>query len=139
TGEAEAWCWRRRGVRHCGGAAKFVGKCVVDCTAGRETVERRILVEARHLDRPLDRLACTAKGKASIRLARYREHAPVDRRRVRPVDREFCLAGGLALIERREIEKRKAHRALDLEGPLARQENRRRMRVDASDLRAAMG
>jgi len=54
------------------------------------------------------------------------------------IDVEFCLAGGLALIQRRIIEKRIAHRALDLDDTVAGEKNHGAMSVEAPDFRAAI-
>ncbi len=95
--------------------------------------------EAAHLHRPLDRRAVAVEREPPVRLARDRHDPAVDVGRERPVDLELGLAGRLALVEGRIVEKREAHRALDLPGAVAGQEHRRRMGVDALDRRPAMG
>jgi hypothetical protein len=67
-----------------------------------------------------------------------RQHAQIDIGCEKAVDLQLRVAGGLALFQRRIIEERELHRALDLHHPLACEEHRRAMRVDACHLRAAM-
>ena len=127
---------RVRGGDH---PAKRVRKRVVDAPCLGEMVQRLGLVEAAHFDRPLDDLAVTADREPPVRRARDRDHAAVDLRRIAPVDLDLGLAGGLALVERRKIEEREFYRALDLECSLAGEKHRRRMGIEALDLRTAMG
>ena len=135
---------RRRGRRGAGmrrrhRAAERVRQRRIDRARLRQTVERRILGEAAHLDRPLDRRAAAVEREAPVGRAGDRHDAAVDFGRKRPVDLELRRAGRLALLERRIVEKREAHRALDLQRPLAGQEYRSRVRIDALDRHAAMG
>ena len=109
------------------------------CPSIRQTIERRVLVEAAHLDRPFDRLAVAAERETAVRLARDRDDAAIDLRRERLVDLKLGLARGLALRGGRIVEKRKLDRALDLVDALAGEEHRGRMGVDPPHLRAAMG
>ncbi len=74
-----------------------------------------------------------------VRLARDGHHIAIDRRRERAVDRKLRLAGGLALLERGEIEEGKAHRALDLERAPTGEEDRGGVGVDARHRLAAVG
>ena len=83
--------------------------------ASARPVERRLLVEAAHLDRPFDRRAGAVEREPAVRRARDRHHAQIDLGRERPVDLELGLAGALALIEGRIIQEREAHGTLDLE------------------------
>ena len=117
----------------CGdGAAERIRQCFVDLAG--EVIERALLVEALHLDRPLDRRARAADGELSICFPRDRHDATIDFRRVGGVHRQFGLAGGFALFQRRIIEKRKAHGALDLERAIAGEKHRCRMGIDAVTL-----
>ena len=102
-------------------------------------VERVVLVKARHLDRPFDGFAAAIQGEGAPGSARDRHDAPIKLRRKFAIDVEFCLAGGLALIQRRIIEKRVAHRALDLYGALAGQEHDRGVGLAAPYCGAAIG
>ncbi len=103
-------------------------------------VERRVLVEAAHFDRPFDRACRHRRARAGRPASRViAHHAAVDLGRERPVDAKLRLAGALALGERRIVQERKAHRALDLEGAVAGEKHRGRMGIDALDRLAAMG
>src|SRR5262249_4583867 len=75
----------------------------------------------------------------SVGLAGDRDHASIDIRSECPVDVELGRTGSLAPVERRIVEKRKPHRALDLERAVAGEEHRGRVGVDALDCVAAMG
>ena len=76
--------------------------------------------------------------QASVRLARDRHDAPIELWREGPVDLEFGLACGLALLRAWRNRETEIHRALDLVDALAGEEHRGRMRVDAPDARTAM-
>ena len=117
------------GARH--RASERVGEIAVDAPGRRQTVERLVLVEAPHLDRPFDRLARSVDREAAVSGSRNRHHAPVDCGRVGAVDLDLGRAGAFAFFQRRVIEERKPHRALDLEGAWACQEHRGGMGVDA--------
>ena len=127
---------RRGRVRLGHRTAERIGEAGIKLAALRQKVERLRLVEAPHLDRPLDHRTLAVERKPPVRLARDRNHAAVDVRRERPVDGKLGLASGLAFLQGRIVEERKAHGALDLERPIARQEHRRRMRVDPANRRA---
>src|SRR5262249_52432197 len=101
--------------------------------------ERRVLVEAVHLDRPFHRRAGAIELEGAVLLARDRHHAAVNLGRERPIDPKLRLAGALALGEGRIVEKRKAHRALDLQRAVAGEKYRGGMGIDALDRLAAMG
>ena len=116
-------------------AGKLVGQRVVDTPILRQMIERLVLVEAPHLDRPFDRLSGAVELQPAVGRARDRQHAPVELRGERPVDLQLRQAGGAAFGQGRVVEERKSHRALDLERAIPRQEHDRRMGVDASDLR----
>ena len=139
VGEAGGLVDRRRRVRLRHRPPERVGERAVDLLRVGQMIERLRLVEAPHLHRPFHRLAGAADGERAVFLARDRHRAAVDRRREGSIDLDLGRAGGLAPVERRIIEERKAHRALDLEGALAGQKYRRGMGVDSLDRRAAMG
>jgi hypothetical protein len=124
-------------VRSGDGARECVGKCLVDF-AGR-SIECTRLVEAKHLDRPLDRCALAADCQSAVGFPGDGDDAPVDVRRIGSIDGKLGLAGRPALGERRIIEKGEAHRALDLERAITGEKHRGRVGVDALDTRAAMG
>ena len=123
---------RRFGVGRGDGAAERIGEIVVDLIG--DVIERAVLVEPHHVDRPFDRLAVAADREPAVALARDGDDAAIKFRRQRPVDLDLGLARGFALGERRIIEKRKAHRALDLQRAVAGEKHRRRVGVDAPHL-----
>ena len=127
-------------VMHGGDGKRELGaERIVKLAALGDMVERIVLVEARHLDRPFDGFAAAVQGERTTGLARDRHDAAIKLRRKFAIDVEFRLAGGLALIQRRIIEKRVAHRALDLDGALAGQEHDRGMGLAAPYCGAAIG
>ena len=63
-----------------------------------EPVERRILVEPAHPDRPFDRLAVTAERQSFVGSA-DRNDTAINLRRERPVHRKLGVASRLALCE----------------------------------------
>ena len=129
---------RRRRMRLRHRAAERVGQRVID--ARRARPDDRASASRRNgaSPPPIPPARLRRRWRGAVGRARDRHHAAIDRRRERAVDRDLGLAGALALVERGIIEERKAHRALDLERALARQEYRRGMGVDARHLRAAM-
>jgi hypothetical protein len=104
----------------------------IDLPRVGEAIERLRLVEAPHVDRPLDRLAVAAERKGAVATARHRDDATVKLRRKGPVGLDLGEAGGLALRERREVEEGETDGALDLEGALAGQEHDSGVGVDAA-------
>ena len=121
-------CGRVRGGNR---AAERIGEIVVDLI--HQVIERAVLVEARHVDRPFDRFAVAAECQPSIIGARDGNDAAIKFRRQPPVDLDLRCASGLALGERRIVEKRKAHRALDLQRAVAGEKYRGRVGIDAPD------
>src|SRR5437764_149023 len=107
---------------------------LVEFAAFRKPIERPILLEARHLDCPVDRLAGTVDRERTIGLACDRHQASVQSWREFAIDREFGLASNLALLQGREIEKRIADRALDLEREVAGEKDDRGMGLMTTDL-----
>ena len=130
-------CRAAVGRRH--RAAERVRQRRIDLAVVGQAVERRVLGETAHLDRPLDRRAAAVERQPPVWRARDRHDAAIDVRRERPVDLDLGLAGRLALVEARIVEEREAHRALDLERTRAGKEHGRRVGIDALDLRPAMG
>ena len=122
---------RRRLVGGGDGAAERIGEVVVDLV--RQMIEGAVLVEAAHVDRPFDRRAVAADREPSVTRARDGHDAAINFWRERPVDLDLGFAGGFALFERGKIEKRKAHRALDLQRAVAGEKHRGRVGVDAPD------
>ena len=118
-------------------ARECIGERQVD-SAIRQPIERRVLVEAVHLNRPFCRLARSVEREASVGFARDRHDAAIELRRERPVDFELGLAGGLAFRDVGKIQEGKLDRALDLVDAVAGKEDRGRVRVDPPNARAAM-
>src|SRR5262245_37842799 len=130
--------WRLlvRGRHH---PAEPVGEFAIDTAALGDTIERLVLVEAQHLDRPLDRLTLSVERETAIGLARDRNDAAVNVRREGAVHLELGRACRLTFLQRGVIEKGKAHRTLDLEGVIAGEKHRRGVRIEALDVAPAMG
>ena len=63
----------------------------------------------------------------------------VDLRRELAIDPDLFVAGGFPLLQRRIIEEGKADGALDLQRAVAFQKNRRRMGIDAMNMRMRRG
>jgi hypothetical protein len=114
-------------------ARELVRYCEIDCPRVGEVVERLRLVEAPHVDRPLDRFAVASECKVSGATARHRDDAAIKLRCEGPVCFDLGEARSLAPFDRREVEKGKLHRTLDLEGALAGQEHDPGVGVDAAD------
>ena len=104
----------------------------------RQVIECLALVEATHLDRPLDRFTFAADREPAAAIACNRDDAAIDRRGKGAVDCDFGLTGDFAFFQCREIEERKSHGALDLDRPVAGQKNHGGMGVDALDRQATM-
>ena len=102
-------------------------------------IERRVLVKAGHFDRPFNRLAFAVEHQRTICLSRHRHEAPVKPRREIAVDVELRAASGEPPVERRIIQKRIAHRALDLDGAIAGEEHNGCMGLNPAHRRAAIG
>src|SRR5262249_35342776 len=86
-----------------------------------------------------DRRAGPADRELCRGLARDRHHAAINFRRVGCIHRNLGFACLLALLERRIVEEGKAHVALDLEGAVAGEKNRCRVRVDPLHLLSTIG
>ena len=113
------------GVKRRHRAAERIGERRIDLARLRQSVERRVFVEAAHLERPFDRRAGAVEREPAAVLARDRDHAAVDVGRERSIDAKLGLAGFFALGECRIVQKGKAHGALDLQGALAGEKYRR--------------
>ena len=94
------------------------------------TIERLLLVEPRHFDRPFDGSTRAVDFEGAIGIARDGDNAPVELGGVAGIDLQLLLAGALALLQRRIVEKRQAHGPLDLQCPVAAEKNHRGMGVD---------
>ena len=102
-----------------------------DCPGGSDTVERLLLIEPHHFDRPFDRGTLSVDFKNAVGIARDGNNAPVELRRIAGVDLQFLLAGALALLQRRIIEEGQPNGALDLQCPVPAEKDHGGMGVDA--------
>ena len=96
-----------------------------------ETVKQTRLIEADHLDQPLDGRSLAAETQAPASVAHHRGDPYVDVGRRPPVEGDFRLAGGSPERRGREIEVRETHGPLELVGAIARQEHHRDVGLDA--------
>ena len=118
---------RRDGIGNCR------GKRSCDFATFGQLVERCVLVEASHLERPLHRLAGPVDHQSAVPFAGHRDDPPVDGRREGLVHGEFGLACRLPSIQGGEIQKGQLDVSLDLERTIAAQEDYGRVRIDARD------
>ncbi len=137
--EMRVRCCRHHPMRRRHGAPEFIGQRFVNFADLSQMVEGLALVETTHLDDPFDRLAFSVNHEPAICLACYRVRAAVNRRGVSAIDCDLGFTRGPPAPKGGKIEERKAHRALDLERPLAGQKNRGGVGVDTLDRRATMG
>ena len=107
---------------------------VFDLAAQEALFERRVLRQALHLDRPIDRLADRFHSGR-----RHRHHPEVDLRRQTPIEAHFLLAEMLAFLGRGEIDEAEAHGFLDLVGETVGQEDDRDVRLTNADLSRRRG
>ena len=101
----------------------------LDAAGSGEVIQGFAFIEPGHFDGPFD------GGPVAVDLdatgcPRDRNDAPIKLWRVASVDREFLLAGSLALVERRIVEEGQPHRALDLQHPVGFEEHDRGMGID---------
>ena len=98
-------------------------------------VEQAVLVEAMHDDQPVDgvvgRLADLAQRQLAVAPRRTGADAEIDLRRQLAVDLDLGRAHRGAPLDRREIHVGELHRALQLVGALAGEEDHGAVRVDA--------
>ena len=102
-----------------------------------QAVQFPAAVEAAHLDQPFDRRARPAEPQPAV-AADHRGDADIDVLR-RPVDLELPAAALLAPVQGGEVEIVGAQGALQLPGPVARQEDARDVRVHPLHRGAAVG
>ena len=121
------------------GAREPVRERKVDGAGVRKVVEGLGFVETPHFHGPFDACAAARECQGAIALPRNANHAKVERGCESAIDLELRLASRTPLRQRREIEKRIANRALDLEGAITGQKHRRRMGIDAPHRRTPMG
>ena len=103
----------------------------IDRPGGSDTVERLLLIEPHHFDRPFDRGTRSVDFKDPVGIARDGNNAAVELWRINGVDLQFLLAGALALLQRRVVEEGQPNGALDLQGPVAAEKYHGGMGVDA--------
>ena len=96
-------------------------------------IERLVLVEALHLDGPLNRLPLPPECELAVSLARDRYDSPVNGGRMGAIDCDLGFAGRLAPFKGREIEERKADCALDLQGSSSGKKDHGGVGIDAFD------
>ena len=89
--------WRRC-VRSRDHPRQIIRERKIESSLIGEPVERRVLVEPAHPDRPFDRLAVTAERQSFVGSA-DRNDTAIDLRRERPVDRKLGVASRLAFCE----------------------------------------
>ncbi len=105
----------------------------------RQMIDGLALVETSHFNRIFNRRTVSADAQRSIVSLRDGDDTTVDLRREPVVDVHLLMAGSFPLRQCRVIEIWKADGALDLQRPGAFQKNRRRMRIDAMDMRMGFG
>ena len=103
----------------------------IDRPGGSDTVERLLLIEPHHFDRPFDRGTRSVDFKSPVGIARNSNNAAVELRRIAGVDLQFLLAGALALLQRRIVEEGQPNGALDLQCAVAAEKYHGGMGVDA--------
>ncbi len=104
-----------------------------------QMVDGLAFVEAAHFDGIFDRFSLAVDLERSVAILRDRDHAVVDLRREPAVYFDLFVAGGLALLKRRIVEKGKTNGAFDLERAAVLEKNRRRMGIDAMNMRMCRG
>ena len=95
-----------------------------------DAIQRLLLVESGHFDRPFHRHAAAADRQAAIIGAVDGDHPQVELRGVDRIDFQFLFAGAFALFERRVIQERQPHRPLDLQGAVTAEKHHRGMGID---------
>ena len=75
---------------------EFLGKCIVDTLRLGKSVERLVLIEADHFDRPFNRRAVSANRQSSERIPRNWYDATVKLGGECLIDRKLILAGRVA-------------------------------------------
>src|SRR5262245_17005616 len=130
--------WLGGSVKRSDRAAEGIGERGIDHAPLRQAVERCVLVEAAHFERPFHRGAAAIERQPAVRLARDRKHAAVDIGRKRTIDLKLRLAGALAPGNGRIVEEGKADRTLDLQGTLTDEKHRGGMSIDALDRATVM-
>ena len=126
---------RRDGV---GGRDRFrdgVDESGIERAGLGQMVDGLAFVEAAHFDGIFDRFTLAVDLERSVAALRDRDHAMVDLRRELAVDPDLFVAGGFPLLQRRIVEEGKTDGALDLQRAVAFEKNRRRMGIDAMDMR----
>jgi hypothetical protein len=101
-----------------------------------DPIQQRFLVEARHLEQPLDRLALASDRERATSALGDGHHLVIEHRRGAAVEAQLGVERLLAPGQGGEIEKAVAYRALPLEGAIAHQEDQRGMGGDLLDVRA---
>jgi hypothetical protein len=97
------------------------------------------MIEPGHLDRELDRCTGPVKRERTVVCLRYWDDPAINFRREWLVDTDLGLASQPAALQGRIVEKRNPDGSLDLQGTIAVQKHRSRMRIDTFDLGKAHG
>ena len=108
------------------GVGQVFHQAAVQFFALRQPVEQGVLIEADHIDHPLDNLSTRPiciEAQGSIRFADDRRHATVNVRRGAPVDADFRLTGQAAVFQGRKIQIGKDDGAFQLEHPVPAQKH----------------
>ncbi len=129
---------RRGGVERGDGVGQRHHQRDIQAPGLRQPIEQRTLVEADHLDHPVDRHSRAAEGERPVGLARHGENAEVHVRGGAPIEAHFRLARDAPQVRGREIEIVEAHGTLELVRARTGQEHDRGVGVDAFDARAVV-
>ena len=106
----------------------------VQLTTLGQAIEERVLVEADHLDQPINRRARPADRERPTVFPSDGTHSQVQRGGGAAVEAHFGLAGGVSQLDRRKIHVVEPNGPFELVGPIARQPHDADVRVDAFDL-----
>ena len=97
---------------------------------GGHAVEKRLLRESAHDEHPFHGPAASAQPQSAVGLFAYRHHFEVKLRRRPGIDAQLVEAGLVALLQRREVEKRVFHRPFHLVRERPGQKHVGSMRLD---------
>ena len=109
---------------------QLLDHAVADGVAAGEMVERHHRIEAAHAHGIVDGRAIAAEREPAGRLAGDGDDVEVDVGRRALVQLDLARAGPAPLLQRREVHERIAHRALDLVGEIAGEDDDGAMGVD---------
>jgi hypothetical protein len=104
-----------------------------------QPIEQRVLIEARHVDAPVDRIAAAIQRESAARLLCDRHHATINGGRRSTIQAHFGLARGTALRRRREVQVVESNGALQLQRAVAGEEDNGAMGIDPFHRQSAVG